>query len=162
MPLSSREERPSARSSENRKFIFYIKRDGNKPMNSFIYLKIIGKLKDLNQEDRNDIGKIPITRVANEFFYFLQELYNFLSRSTSRWEEIKHCQRQVSQVKGGEQAQKQTSKVKALKSLSQTRCSSRSEACENLMPFIRISTEYLKYVCVCRQQIVLQKGALAD
>ena len=69
--------------------------------------------------------------MAIEFFAFLQELYNFFSRSTSRWEELQHCQRQVRQVKEGEQAQKQMSKVKALKSLSKTRWSSRREACEN-------------------------------
>ena len=74
--------------------------------------------------------------LAIEFFEFLQELYNFFSRSTACWEELQHCQRQVSQVKEGEQAQKQMSKVKALKSLSQTR----SEACENQMLFIRITT----------------------
>ena len=104
----------------------------------FIF-KIIGKLKDLNQEDRNDIPENSIAtrvvgttnRVAIEFFDFLQELYRFFSRSTARWEELHHCQRQVSQIKEGEQAQKQMSKVKILKSLSQTRWSSRSEVCEN-------------------------------
>ena len=44
---------------------------------------------------------IPTTRVAIEFFDFLQELYNFFTRSTTRWEEIQHFQRQVSQIKEG-------------------------------------------------------------
>lgn len=70
--------------------------------------------------------------VAIAFFDFLQELYNFFSRSTGRWEELQHYQRQVTQVKKEEQGQKQKSKAKALKSLSQTRWSSRSEACESL------------------------------
>ena len=69
--------------------------------------------------------------MAIGFFDFLQEWYKFVSLSTARWEELQHCQRQVSQVKEGEQAQKQMSKVNALKFLSQTRWSSRSEACEN-------------------------------
>ena len=57
-------------------------------MNSFIHLKLIGKLKYLNQEGRNGIRENSIatrvvgvvgttTRVAIGFFDFLQELYIF-------------------------------------------------------------------------------------
>ena len=56
-------------------------------MINFILLKIIGKLKDLNQ-DRNDIGGNSIAirvvgttnRAVIEFIDFLQELYNFFPK----------------------------------------------------------------------------------
>ena len=51
-----------------RNFIFYIKRDENEPMNSFIRLKIIGELKDFIQEDRNDIGTYYL-RACISFIY---------------------------------------------------------------------------------------------
>ena len=58
-------------------FTSYIKRDGNEPINSFVDIKIIDKLKDLNQEDRNDIDAyyfISISLINTNFkwcYWFL-------------------------------------------------------------------------------------------
>ena len=65
---------------------------------------------------------------AIAFFDFAQEVYNFFSRSTERWEELQNCQVRVNQMK----EEKSKPKAKPLKNLSQTRWSSRSDACKSL------------------------------